>query len=352
MYYFMTASKDATIYKQQETQNSGLDEVLEISKTYVGSLLDIAHTLIKFETSTVDSLISNGEVTASSVELILRECESDAVQTEYSVYAHPVSQSWEMGLGTRFDDVTVNGVTWNRRRTNTNWLSGSYATGTTGSATGVGGTWYTGSEATQSFNYQTTDIMMDVSSSLSDWIEGTIPNEGFILKLSATAENNVLDYGQLKFFGKETNTIYQPTIRIGWDDAVFATGSLTELTAADISIRYKRLKTRYKTGSTPRITVIGREKYPLKTYTSQYSYTDVKYLPSTSYYQIKDAVTQEILIPFSDYTKISCDSTGNYFKLNLTNWPVNRDYYVEIKINRDGVIEHFTNDDLTFTLEE
>ena len=113
MYYFMTASKDATIYKQQETQNSGLDEVLEISKTYVGSLLDIAHTLIKFETSTVASLISNGEVTASSVELILRECESDAVQTEYSVYAYPVSQSWEMGLGTRFDDVTVNGVTWN-----------------------------------------------------------------------------------------------------------------------------------------------------------------------------------------------------------------------------------------------
>ena len=32
MYYFVTASKDSTIYLQQPTQNTGLDEILEIRK--------------------------------------------------------------------------------------------------------------------------------------------------------------------------------------------------------------------------------------------------------------------------------------------------------------------------------
>ena len=31
MYQFITASKDATIYLQQPKQNTGLDEILEIS---------------------------------------------------------------------------------------------------------------------------------------------------------------------------------------------------------------------------------------------------------------------------------------------------------------------------------
>ena len=38
MYYFLTASKDASIYLQQPTQNTGLDEILEVSKTYYGNL--------------------------------------------------------------------------------------------------------------------------------------------------------------------------------------------------------------------------------------------------------------------------------------------------------------------------
>ena len=95
-----------------------------------------------------------------------------------------------------------------------------------------------------------------------------------------------------------------------------------------------------------------REKYPLKTYTNQYSYTDVYYLPTSSYYQIKDVVTEEVIVPFGDYTKLSCDSNGNYFKLNLTNWEYNRDYYIEIKIDRDGVIEYFVDKELTFTIEK
>ena len=60
-----------------------------------------------------------------------------------------------------------------------------------------------------------------------NWISGSIPNEGWILKHDSSLENNTTDYRQLKFFSKETNTVYQPKLRIGWDDSNF-TGSLTE----------------------------------------------------------------------------------------------------------------------------
>ena len=353
MYYFVTASKDTTIYLQQPTQNTGFDEILEVSKTYYGNLKDNARTLIKFDTAPISQSIVSGEITMSSAELILKECESNEIPTDYTIYAYPVSQSWDMGIGTRFDNISTDGCSWEKRTTSLTWLGTDFASGTTGSFNGKGGTWYTGSAASQSFSYESTDIEMDVLTPLNSWISSSIPNEGWIIKHSSAKENDTEDYGQLKFFSKETNTIYQPKLRIGWDDSSFSTGSLSALTADDIHITFKRLKVRYKRGSKPTIRVFGREKYPLKTYTNEYAYTDVYYLPSTTYYQIKDVVTNEVVVPFNDnYTKISCDSNGNYFKLNLSNFEYNRDYYIEIKTNRNGVIEYFADKELTFTVEK
>lgn len=354
MYQFITASKDATIYLQQPKQNTGLDEILEISKVYYGNLKDTARTLIKFDTTALSASLLSGEVTMSSCDLILKECESNEIPIDYTIYAYAVSQSWDMGIGTRFDDISIDGVTWNYKKTGEDWLtnSGSLNPQTTGSLTGKGGVWYTGSYATQSFNYQSSDIEMDIIPLISAWLSGSFPNEGIILKHTSSLENDTNDYGQLKFFSKETNTIYQPKLRIGWDDSVFTTGSLTELTSDDIHVTFKKLKARYKVNSKPEIRVFAREKYPLKSYTQLYSYNDVKYLPETTYYQIKDVITDEVIVPFGDYTKVSCDSNGNYFKVNLTNWETNREYYIEIKIDRDGAIEYFSDKDLTFLVEK
>jgi hypothetical protein len=353
MYHFLTASKDASIYLQQPTQNTGLDEILEVSKIYYGTLKDVSRSFIQFDLNSFSSSIVSGDVTMSSAELILREAESNEIPLSYTIYAHPVSQSWEMGIGTRFDDITTDGITWNHKSSGTNWLlTDTLSAGSTGSYNGRGGTWYTSSQSTQSFEYQTTDLSIDVKNTIRLWLSGSLPNNGFIIKHSSTFENDTNDYGQLKFFSKETNTIYQPKILIGWNDSTFTTGSLSELTSDDIHVTFKRLKTRYKAGSKPEIRVFGREKYPLKTYTNLYSYNDVKYLPSTTYYQIKDIITDEVIIPFGDYSKVSCDSNGNFFKLNLHNWEPNREYYIEIKIDRDGIIEYFSDKDLTFLVEK
>ena len=353
MYQFLTASKDASIYLQQPNQNTGLDEILEVSKTYYGTLKDVARSFIQFDLNSFSSSIVSGDVTMSSAELILREVEASEIPLSYTIYAHPVSQSWEMGIGTRFDEISSDGITWNHKSTNTNWLlAASLSLDSSGSYNGRGGTWYTASQSTQSFEYQAADLSIDVKNTIRLWLSGSIPNNGFIIKHSSAFENDTNDYGQLKFFGKETNTIYQPRILIGWNDSTFTTGSLSKLTSDDIHVTFKRLKTRYKTGSKPEIRVFGREKYPLKTYTNLYSYNDVKYLPSTTYYQIKDIITDEVVIPFGEYSKVSCDSNGNFFKLNLHNWETNREYYIEIKIDRDGIIEYFSDKDLTFLVEK
>jgi len=345
MYTFYKAQKDATLYLLQPDQNTGRDEILEINKTYVLGQRDVSRPLIKFDISEISSSLFNGDITASSVDMLLKECESSEVPIEYEVIAYPVSQSWDMGIGTKFDDISTENVTWNNRETDVFWNSGS-------ALIDAGGTWYSEYSSSVTVAYETQDLSFDILPILNLWMTNTIPNEGLILKLDSTLENNTTAYGSLKYFSRETNTIYQPKIRIGWDDSTFITGSLPELVADDIKVTFKRLKSHYKVDSQPIIRVFGREKYPLKTYTNEYAYNDVSYLPSTTYYQVRDAQTHEIIIPFSEYSKVSCNGDGNFLKLNLKNWETNRSYYIEIKTDRDGVVEFFSDDNLTFTVEK
>ena len=238
-YYFLTASKDASVYIQQPFQNTGLDEILEISKVYYGNIKDLSRILIRFDISHLSSSLSNGSMKLQNATLVLRQTESEEIPLEYTVYAYMVSGSWQMGKGTRFDEVSTQGVTWDYREGDSNleWLpSGQFSVGTTGSYEGRGGVWYTANAASQSFNYQTADINMDVKESLKSWLSGSVQNNGFIVKYNNSVEDDTEDYGILKFFSKETNTIHQPKVRIGWDDQLIITGSLNPLTANDIKV--------------------------------------------------------------------------------------------------------------------
>jgi hypothetical protein len=351
-YYFLTASKDATIYEQQPNQNTGLDEVLEVGKIYYGNIKDKMRSLLKFEVGFLSASISNNTIEMQQATLILKETKSEELPLQYTIYAYPISRSWEAGIGTRFDTISTQGVTWNYREGDTklDWLENSLVEGSDASPNnGNGGTWYLVSGSSQTFEYQSADISMDLKPMLTAWISGSIPNDGLVLKLDNSLENDTLDYGVIKLFSKETNTIYQPKIRIGWDDQLFETGSLTQLTANDIKVGITNLKKEYKVGTTPTIRVFGRELYPLKTFTNSFAYTDIKYLPQTTYYQIKDFASDDIIIPFSEYSKVNCDSNGNYIKLNLSNWEAGRVYKIEFRIDMNGDIQYFDNE-LTFNI--
>ena len=54
-----------------------------------------------------------------------------------------------------------------------------------------------------------------IKSLLKSWMSGSIPNDGIILRHAFNKEVDTQDYGAIKLFSKETNTIYQPKIKIG-----------------------------------------------------------------------------------------------------------------------------------------
>ena len=354
-YYFLTASKDASVYLQQPDQNCGLDEVLEVSKVFYGNIKDVSRALLKFDIEPLSASIASGDVTMSSAELVLRETESEELPLDFTINIHPISQSWEMGKGTRFDNIETAGVTWNYREGDSslrwvdvvnNGIPVFFGT-STGSFAGRGGVWYSDLSSTQTFSYKTQDINANITSIVQSWLSGSIDNDGLIVKHTNAVEEDTNDYGILKFFSKETNTIHQPKVRIGWDDVSFTTGSLTELTSENIKVGIKNFKKEYKVNTTPKLRVVGRDLYPIKTFSSTAQYGNSKFLPTTSYYQIKDYHSDDVIVPFSNYTKLSCDSTGNYFNLNLSNWEVDRVYKVEFKITIDGV-DNFFDEDYTF----
>ena len=345
MHIFYTSSFDASIYLQQPEQNAGRDEILEVGKLYYGSSKDITRTLIKFDTGSIKSEITSIGTGSWQAFLVLRSANSEEIPLEYSLYANAVSQSWTMGTGTKFDNITSDGVSWKYRDGVSTWQdnvtagTAVFTAGTTGSANAEGGTWFITGSATQSFSNEPDDIRMNVTNIMHQWVSGSLKNNGFIIRHSIDAENNDLDYGLLKFFSKETNTIYEPKLELVWDDSSFVTGSLTPVTGSaedGYKVIITNLKKEYSTNTKVKIRIKGRDMYPSKTFGTTFAYEQSKYITNI-YYQLEDYITSEVILPFGDYTKVSCDSTSNYFVMNLNTFPKNRTYKLKLKVVENGI---------------
>jgi hypothetical protein len=109
MILFYTASQDATIYLQQPYQNTGIDEMLELSKVYYGGTPDMSRVLIQFDTTEISKSIANRTIPSGSftASLQLKITKADEIAARFNVEAYPISQSWENGTGTRFDNITT-----------------------------------------------------------------------------------------------------------------------------------------------------------------------------------------------------------------------------------------------------
>jgi hypothetical protein len=350
MHKLFSSSYDASIYLQQPDQNTGRDELLEVGKLYYSSVKDIARSLVKFNINPISSSLHDNNVTGSwKCFLNLKTVAAEEIPLEYTLYANAVSQSWTMGTGTKFDNVTTDGISWKYRNGLDKWQdntiggTATYIAGTTGSANAEGGTWYTASEASQSFNYESSDLRMDVTGIVNLWISGTLPNNGFIIHHSLDNEyNNSLDYGMIKFFSKETSTIYEPKLELVWNDVSYVTTGLSKVTGSlydnDYKVVLTNFKTKYPKDSVVKVRLKGRDMYPLKSFGSSFAYDQVKHLPTGStYYQLEDYITKEVIVPFGEYSKVSCDTSGNYFKMDLSTLPISRNYLVKIKVVEDGI---------------
>lgn len=355
MIYSLFPDKDACIYERKKTTNTGMDEILELEKQIVTSQsIYNSRILVKFDLTEMSESIVAGTVTGSQYFLNLYTSEAEEIPASYTIYAYPISQSWAMGLGKEADNpATTDGVSWQYRSGSYEWTTGSYQPATTGSwsKTAGGATWYTGSgyEASQSFDVEKSDVRMNVTDIVSKWLAGTIPNEGFIIKRTDGDEQSNVEQGTIAFFSSDTHTVYPPRLEVAWDDSSFTTGSLSSLTEEDIIFYMKRLQPDYNNYARVKFRVVGRERYPAKTYATSSQYLTTKYLPTTTYYSVRDAHTNETIIPFSDsYTKVSCDSTGNYFNLWMDGLQPERYYRFVFKLERAGGIIDYFDDGFIF----
>jgi hypothetical protein len=167
---------------------------------------------------------------------------------------------------------------------------------------------------------------------VSNWYNDVAPNYGFIVKHSSSIEFTTASKFELKYFSNNTHTIYPPSLEFRWDDSLYNTGSLTVFTSSLCAVTMWNNKAEFQQDSVQRFKVNVRDQYPSVAFRTSISYTNTKVLPSSSYWSIKDLDTEEIVVDYdTNYTKISCNSSGNYFDVYMNGLEPERYYKVLIK---------------------
>lgn len=365
MYQLYFAERDTTLYERYPDLNTGNDQILELSKNTAGTRLSVespisantynSRIIVDFgsQITALTTAVNNGEIPTignnegeASVYLNLRAASAEDLPYDYTLYAYPVSQSWTSGNGT-FGDTpgSTVGASWYYRDSadiGTYWDTGSAHSSGDQSATETigGGTWITGSgyEASQSFSNEAPDLRMNVTDIVSKWVTGDIDNYGFLIKRSKSAETNNDIFGKIQYFAQNTNTIYVPRLEVAWDDVDHSgTSSLSEISSETYVPYFKNIRNEYRESERAKFRIGVRPEFPEKSYQTQSFFITEDRLPTSSFFSIKDAVTEETIIPFdTTATKISCDSKGSYFKLRLNTFMPERHYKIVLKIERDG----------------
>ena len=156
-------------------------------------------------------------------------------------------------------------------------------------------------------------------------------NNGILVKADASVEFNTTSSILLKYFSKDTNTVYKPYLQFKWDDSYYSS-SLTELSTDVATIGVKNAKEKYNDSDKIRFRLSARPKYPTRAFVTSSIYLTEFRLPSSSYYGIQDETTGEMIVDFdTSFTKVSADNTSNYFDFYMNSLEPERHYRLLVK---------------------
>jgi hypothetical protein len=351
--YKIFPEKDATLYSEYPNTNTGIDEIIEATTSTEtdGGEPAVSRFLIKFNQSQILDVINSKATGSIASSLRVFVAKVEGLSQETTLYCYPVSGSWQNGTGKYLDSPAVeNGVSWNFRTSSGSgaWLtSGFGSTGATASFSASnpgGGNWYTASLYAQSASYQyrsDLDINLNVTNTVLAWYSGSIQNDGFIVKQADSAEfsTDLTKRVQFKYFSVDTNTIYPPQLELKWNDFTYNTGSSTQtvVTDPDAVVTLPNNSGTYYPESIQRFRLNARPQFPPRVFLTSSFYTTNYYLPTASYWSVVDLDTNEVVIDFdSTYTKISADSTSNYFDLYMNGLEPERYYKILLKTIING----------------
>ena len=375
--YKIFPEKDTTIYSEFPDLNTGLDSILEIknSNSTLNSGAQVSRALIQFPSDKmleVSALIFNTNTTpivgpvppstptgmySASLKLFIAEAYN--LPDNYALYCYATSQSWQAGTGRYlYDPPYTQDCTWYNRNNSDAWITSSFFTNTTASFnfnTPGGGVWWTTYVESQSFVINTTkDTNINVTNIVETFnTPGFLENNGFILKFEDPYEFNISSSYSLKFFSKDTHTIYLPQLEFGWDDSVYNTGSLSVLGDQNVAVTLGNNVGFYNVGDVCQFRVDARPIYPSRQFSTVSVFTLNSALPSSSYYAVQDLDTEEYVVNFSEeHTKISCDTTGNFFTLYTAGFQPERYYKILIKSAFSNGSSVIYNNDYIFKINK
>jgi len=338
--YRIFPTQDASLYSQSPTQNTGRDELLEVGGYPQAGVGNTVRSLIQFSTTEITDVLKNkagittiahGGPFSASLNLSLNFAQE--LPNSFTLNFRAVSAAWSEGLG-KFGDkpVQTDGCSWTASNSGVNWTSVGGDIVATNNGVAL--------NSDQVFNKTTTyDINTDVTNMVGQWASGSSPlaNNGILMKIQDSYENYTSASIRLKYYGSDTNTIYPPYLELKWDDFTHTTGSLTELSDSDAIITIKNNRGEYTDEGKVRFRLHARPKYPTRTFTTSSNYLKNFFLPTASYWGIRDEYTEEMVVDYdTTFTKLSCDSTSNYFDFYLDGIQPERFYRLLVKTEIDG----------------
>jgi len=377
--YKIFPTQDTTLYSAYPTMNTGLDAILEVSnKLNLDGTPDVSRYLVQFDQTEILDIYSN-KIGASQYDIYLKNFIAEAQGANQNILLEvlPIAQPWN-------NPIQTNGASWTYANYSGSgiWsMTGSYSgsSGTyqyTGSYNSLyssigGGNWffapsggfyvvvgyvlpgyvatfYPSSSVNLTFYPRSIkDLEANVNNIVEGWIGNSIPNYGFIVKLTGSLEFNTNKSNQpiFKYYSVDTNTIYPPCLEFRWRDYTSvltgsASGSI--VTTSDLKMSLSENPGVFYPTSKNRFYINVSPLYPPRVYQTSSLYTNLNYLPTASYYAIKDLDTNEYVVNFDDnYTQISSDTNGNYFDVYMSGLEPERYYSILIKTNINGSTKIF-----------
>jgi hypothetical protein len=378
--YKIFPEKDATMYSLFPQMNTGLDEIIEISNLNfaVDSNAQVARYLIKFDQDQLNNAINNlANGTQWDADLRCFIATAQGINLNSELYVYPVSGAWGMGTGKYLDQPLVtNGVSWEwqtvqgGKRWDFNPTNPYVVASYSGSNRG-GGTWYTGSAdgldvaQTQTFTYHSDkDLKVTVTDTLKAWYSASysaslnpttkIENEGFLVKWEGSQSyedatgNYYVEFNPnlniqpvLQYYSMDTHTIYPPCIDFKWNDFIYNTSStIPLLTTPQAYLSIANNTGFFYSQSVQEFRVDCRPQFPPIIFQTASIYTQNYYLPTSSYWAIKDLDTNEYVIGFdSTYTKLSADTTSSFFTVYMNGLQPERYYTILIQTTIGGATQ-------------
>jgi len=368
--YKLFPYKDTTLYSQYPSMNTGIDPILQISNLNfaMNTSPQVARALVKFVNSeiaaTLEGLV-DGKPWDAYFKLFIATAQGvveDSIIEVWPAAVSPTGSTWNNGTGTYLDQpLTEDGACWTSPffANGNNWPINTipYSTGSWNTSYSVpgGGAWYTSSNGTnstlvtESFDVRTVkDLNIKVTDIVKTWYSHSVgitgsnlPNQGFLIKWEDNIEFNTNKLVQpvMQYYSVDTNTIYPPQLEIRWDDFVWNTGSsgIQVLNQPNLKISLAENPGIFYPESINRFRLNVTQMYPPVVWTTSSLYTVQHYLPSgSSYYAVKDLDTNEYVVEFSPYTKISADTTSSYFDIYMDGLEPERYYKILVQVTAGG----------------